>query len=171
MKTPVNGKMKMNFITGKIWLKTLVAVFVLAASPVMAQAEATPTPHRVLIKNISIFNGIDKTLITGKDVVLAGNKIDRLVDAGDASGGYDLVIDGKGGYLTPGLIDAHCYAVFGSDEEIFFNGDPAYVQIFAAKEMGEMLMRGVTTIRDQGGNTFGLTYCFLMRGENNNFMT
>ena len=81
------------------------------------------------------------------------------------------MIDGKGGYLTPGLIDAHCYAVFGSDEETFFNGDPAYVQIFAAKEMGEMLMRGVTTIRDQGGNTFGLTYCFLMRGENNNFMT
>ena len=110
----------------------------------------------VLITNVNIFNGTSKKLITGKDVVLKGNKIAKVIPAGSAGEGYAKVIDGKGGYLTPGIIDAHAHAVMGGDENAFFNGDQHYVQLFAAKELGEMLMRGVTTMRDAGGNTFSL---------------
>jgi imidazolonepropionase-like amidohydrolase len=111
----------------------------------------------ILIKNVKIFNGTDGTLITGKDVVILGNKIDKIIPAGGNEKGYHEVIDGKGGFLTPGLIDCHTHALLGVTEEEFFGGaQPAYVNIFAGKEAGETLMRGVTTIRDAAGDTYGL---------------
>ena len=109
-----------------------------------------------LIKNVNIFNGTSEELITGKDVVILGNKIDKIIDAGGSEDGYHEVIDGQGGYLTPGLIDCHAHATFGVSEEDFLYGDPAYIAIHSSKEMGEMLMRGVTTMRDAAGNTFAL---------------
>ena len=110
----------------------------------------------ILIKNVKIFNGTDGTLITGKDVVILGNKIDKIIPAGGNEKGYEEVIDGKGGFLTPGLIDSHWHATMGVDEEVFMEGDQAYVQLHSGMELGEMLMRGVTTIRDAAGNTFAL---------------
>lgn len=143
-----------------------VAVVALMAAPATAQQwskyrkDKPPATGdhagQMLITNVSIFNGTSGTLITGKDVVTKGNKIDQIVPAGSAGTGYDEVIDGKGGYLTPGLIDLHMHAAFGVSEEDFLHGDQAYVQIYSAMEMGEMLLRGVTTVRDAAGNTYGL---------------
>ena len=62
-----------------------------------------------LIKSVSIFNGTSDTLITGKDVVLEGNKIKSIIDAGSREEAYDRVIDGKGGTLMPGLNDVHTH--------------------------------------------------------------
>ena len=63
----------------------MIAVIALLAAPVMAQTASTDPPPKILIKNVSIFNGTSQTLITRKDVVLVGNKIDKLIPAG--SGG------------------------------------------------------------------------------------
>ncbi len=133
-----------------------LALVMIASVFVVAEEKEEATNTKVLITNVSIFNGTTKTLITGKDVVLSGNKIAMLVPAGSANDSFSEVIDGKGGYLTPGIIDAHAHAVMGADEGLFFNGDQNYIQLFAAKELDEMLMRGVTTMRDAGGNTFAL---------------
>lgn len=116
---------------------------------------AQTSDSSVLITNVKIFNGTSGELIRGKDVVVKGNKIYKIIPAGSKDG-YDVVIDGNDGFMSPGLIDVHSHAVMGADENIFFNGDPNYVQLFAAKEMKEMLLRGVTTIRDAGGNSFAL---------------
>jgi imidazolonepropionase-like amidohydrolase len=73
--------------------------------------------HRILIKNVSIFDGQNANLITGKNVILHGNKIEGLVSSSmteSSEEGYQKVIDGKGGYLTPGLlIDCHWHTMFG----------------------------------------------------------
>ncbi|MDR9829426.1 amidohydrolase family protein [Vibrio sp. FNV 38] len=113
-------------------------------------------PAKTLIKNVSIFNGVSKELIIGKDLIVVENKISKIVNSGSDESDYLTIIDGQGGYLTPGLIDSHSHAVMGSGVGIFFNADPNYIQLFATKELKEMLMRGVTTIRDAGGNTFAL---------------
>ncbi|MGB5440676.1 MAG: hypothetical protein WBN90_13640 [Gammaproteobacteria bacterium] len=44
----------------------------------------------------------------------------------------------------------------GTTEQEYFAGDQNYVAIHSAKEAGEQLMRGVTTVRDTSGNVFGL---------------
>ena len=143
----------------------LVAIAYMAPS---LSAEANSTYHKdsppatadhsgaVLITNVSIFNGTDGGLITGKDVVIKGNTIEKLIPAGSGGSGYDTVIDGKGGYLTPGLIDSHSHATMGVEESDYMSGDQADVQIHSAVEMGEMLLRGVTTMRDAAGNSFGI---------------
>lgn len=150
--------------------RIITAVFLVAIACMAPSlpAEAHSTYHKdsppatadhsgeVLITNVSIFNGTDGGLITGKDVVIKGNTIEKLIPAGSGGSGYDTVIDGKGGYLTPGLIDSHSHATMGVEESDYMSGDQAYVQIHSAVEMGEMLLRGVTTIRDAAGNSFGI---------------
>ena len=123
---------------------------------VPAAAQAGDHAGEILITNVSIFDGTSETLITGRDVVLKGNTIADVIPAGSGGSGYAEVIDGKGGYLTPGLIDSHSHATMGVEESDYMAGDQAYVQIHTAMELGEMLMRGVTTMRDAAGNTFGL---------------
>ena len=145
-----------------------LAVIAMTAAPALAQDSkynkdevpaASTGPDKaqeILITNVSIFNGTSGTLITGRDVVLNGNKIAALIPAGSGGTGYAQVIDGKGGYLTPGLIDSHTHSTMGVEESDYMEGDQAYVQVHSAVELGEMLMRGVTTIRDAAGSSFGL---------------
>jgi len=71
--------------------------------------------HQKLIKNVSIFNGESEDLITGHDLVLEGHKIVDLILASGSEDGCDAVIDGKGGFLTPGLIDIHWHTMLGVD--------------------------------------------------------
>lgn len=112
--------------------------------------------HRTLIKNISIFNGTSQDLIKGQDLVLLNNLIEKILPAGSQEDAYGKVIDGKGGYLSPGLIDNHLHLMMGVSQAEFFNGPFQYVTCMAVREMEDMLMRGVTTCRDVGGNVFGL---------------
>lgn len=156
------------------WIRQLIVLVALTgvAMPALAGNEASSKFHKdkvpvaaqaderqdeILITNVNIFNGTEGKLIKGQDVVIKGNKIAGLVPRGDKAD-YAQVIDGKGGYLTPGLIDAHHHTLLGVSEEEFFGGAPeTYVSIFAGKELAETLQRGVTTVRDAAGDTYGLT--------------
>ena len=109
-----------------------------------------------LIKNVSIFNGTSGTLITGQDVVLNGNKIAKLIPAGGDDSAYGTVIDGKKGYLTPGLINAHWHCVLALPAGVVLSSPAQYIAAVATWEAEKLLMRGFTTIRDAGGNTAGL---------------
>jgi len=129
-------------------LMALMAVTATAATPGKAETR--------LIKNVSIFDGTSEKLITGKDVVLAGNKISKIIPAGSGGDQYDHVIDGKGGYLTPGLIDVHWHSVLALDPFKVMYSPASYITAVATWESGELLKRGVTTIRDAGGHTAGL---------------
>ena len=134
------------------WLEVVAAITTLV-TPVVAQE--TKAPPQTLITNVSIFDGTSEKLITGRDIVVSGNKIASLIPAGSGGSRYAQVIDGKGGYLTPGLIDVHWHMGMGVNEREYF-GDQAYVAIHSAKEAEQQLMRGVTTVRDAAGNVFGL---------------
>ena len=136
-------------------IATAIAVIALLVAPVMAQTASTDSQQKILITNVSVFNGTSEKLITGKDVVLVGNKIDKIIPAGSGGSGYTQVIDGKGGYLTPGLIDVHWHMNMGVEERDYF-GDQNFVALFSAMEAEQQLMRGVTTVRDTAGNVFGL---------------
>lgn len=109
-----------------------------------------------LITNVSIFNGDSEELITGYDVVIGGHKILCLIPSGSPEFGYDAVIDGKGGFLTPGLIDIHWHTMLSLPMPTIMNKSKAYVAAVACMESKRLLMRGVTTIRDAAGDVFGI---------------
>ena len=110
-----------------------------------------------LIKNVNIFDGTSEKLIAGKDVTLASNKIDKIIDAGSQEDGYGTVIDGGGGTLMPGLIDSHTHiAICANIPEIMGVYPMDYVLALAGVEASRYLMRGFTTVRDVGGPTLGL---------------
>ena len=111
----------------------------------------------VLIKNVSIFDGMSDKLITGQDLVLDGNKIDSMIPTGGSEEQYQEVIDGGGGTLMPGLIDAHTHlAICANIPEIMGVYPMDYVLGLACVEAQRYLMRGFTTVRDVGGPTLGL---------------
>jgi imidazolonepropionase-like amidohydrolase len=121
-----------------------------------AEPDKPPEDTSVLIKNVSIFNGTSEKLITGKDVVIKGNVIEGLIKSGSDESGYDQVVDGKGGYLTPGLIDVHYHAVLGLEPAAMASAPKSYVVSVATWELSEVLKRGVTTVRDAGGDVAGI---------------
>ena len=108
----------------------LVTAMVLMGNYTLMAQEA----KEVLIKNINIFNGTSEQLITGKDVVLLGNKIKAIIPAGGNEKGYEEVIDGKGGYLTPGLIDAHWHTMLALPYGVVFSSPTQYLDAVATYE-------------------------------------
>ena len=69
------------------------------------------------------------------------------------------VIDGKGGYLIPGLIDSHQHIMLskGTGPQDIINNQLVYTPAYNAIPQGQiMLNMGVTTIRDTGGNSVEL---------------
>lgn len=98
----------------------------------------------ILIKNVSIFNGRDSTLLLDKDVLIEGSIIMSIAD--NLSPGMNTrVVDGKGKTLMPGLIDSHVH-LSGSGAVPWENqkADIAY-------NLQAYLYAGITTIYDLGG--------------------
>jgi imidazolonepropionase-like amidohydrolase len=68
-----------------------------------------------------------------------------------------LIIEGKGKYLMPGLIDAHAHLMLESITlPSLLTSDFGYMNLYAAHFAEKQLMRGFTTVRDMGGNSFSL---------------
>jgi imidazolonepropionase-like amidohydrolase len=135
----------------------LAALLVALSHPVEAQQTPPVESEATLFKNVRIFDGKSSTLSPSSNVLVRGNKIERVstspitVDAGTR------VIDGGGRTLMPGLIDVHWHAmtIRGTPADLIF-GDVGYNNLIAADEAKDTLMRGFTTVRDVGGPVFGL---------------
>ncbi len=113
----------------------------------------------ILIKNVEIFNGKDKSTIKG-NILIKNNIISQISTneiASVAPSENLMIVDGKGKFLMPGLIDAHWHAYLCCNTMMeLLTGDPSFAQLVAGKEAAATLQRGFTTIRDAGGPVFGL---------------
>ena len=136
------------FYTMLIIMTLLVAV---ALPQTQAQEKKEP-PTQVLITNVNVWDGNSDS--TKKvDVLVEGNKIKRI---GKINAPKAIKIDGKGGTLTPGLIDMHQHLTLNGGTGAGNNWD-AYVQgAHASRAAQYLLMLGFTTIRDIAGNSIGL---------------
>ncbi len=112
-----------------------------------------PGSTRILITNVSVWDGTSDGVVAA-DVLVEGNKITEVASEISAPGA--TVIDGKGGVVTPGLIDMHQHLTLNGGT-MAGNSWDAYVQGAHASRAAEYLLRsGFTTIRDIAGNTIGL---------------
>jgi imidazolonepropionase-like amidohydrolase len=83
----------------------LVSFFSLIGQSAFAQSS-------LLINNVQIFNGKDEKTITG-NVLVVDNLISKISTTPIATDktGNTKIIDGKGKFLMPGLIDAHWHSI------------------------------------------------------------
>ena len=124
-----------------------------------AAAAQTTVAGATLFQNVRIFDGTGKSLSAPSNVLVRGNRIERISSAPialDPAAG-SVVIDGGGRTLMPGLIDMHWHTLLvrPSFTELL-TVDLGYLNVLAAAEATATLMRGFTTVRDVGGPAFGL---------------
>ena len=76
-------------------------------------AHAQQPPPAVLFQNVRIFDGEASALSPPSNVLIRGNKIERISTTAIASddGANTRIIDGGGRTLMPGLIDMHWHAI------------------------------------------------------------
>jgi len=128
-------------------------------APQLPAAPTAKTTTSTLFQNVRVFNGTSATLSGPSYVLVKGNTIVQIsatpLDAAATAGAQ--VIDGHGRTLMPGLIDAHWHSMMAAPPlNALVGGDTRYLTVIAAAESTRTLMRGFTTVRDVGGNVFGL---------------
>ncbi|MCB5309804.1 metal-dependent hydrolase family protein [Yersinia massiliensis] len=133
-----------------------VAAAVPSAKPQNKDIAANAVHVKAFI-NVRVFDGVSDNLRDGLRVLVEGNKISS-VEPADAPLSADVeVIDGQGGVLMPGLIDAHWHAIMARPSMMTaMTADFNYIQALAIAEADATLLRGFTTVRDMGGPVFGL---------------
>jgi imidazolonepropionase-like amidohydrolase len=133
------------------------AVLGILVELVSAQAQDKTPKNQVLITNVNIFDGKTDKLATNRSVLVEGNLIKIIGDQSLKANKDATIIDGGGRILMPGLIESHAHltwaAVSMTDLQ---NSLPGYEQVVATVQAKNMLMRGVTSVRDMGGPVFGL---------------
>jgi len=117
----------------------------------------------LVITNVRVFDSVTGELRDGPVTIAEG----RIVSIGSrAIGSYETMadatrdvpqLDGRGGTVVPGLIDAHFHAYGIALEARGLESRPlSYVALAAARRLGRALRRGFTTVRDVGGGDPGM---------------
>jgi len=139
-----------------IIVSTLVLPILLGEAALGQNADTAAATAPVLFRNVRIFDG-QSGLVTGpSDVLVRGNRIERIAANQSPEPGATL-IEGNGRTLMPGLIDMHWHTMLASPPlAVAMAADENYLALLAGIEAERTLMRGFTTVRDVGGPSFGL---------------
>ncbi len=114
--------------------------------------------NQILIRNVRVFDGNSSTLSKATQVLIVDNKIKEISTTASKSASKKAnIINGGGRVLIPGLSDTHVHLSFATIPiAVLLNGMPGYNHIRSTIDARDMLMRGITSVRDMGGAVFGL---------------
>ena len=145
----------------RVQIAALTALLAASCLPDRTKADpgTPPSQSTVLFQDVRIFDGKSDSLSAPSNVLVRGNKIDKIstdpISIDDIAG--VTIINCGGRTLMPGLIDAHWHAMLVRPNPVEALGsDIGYLNLLAGAEATATLMRGFTTIRDMGGPVFGL---------------
>ena len=123
---------------------------------IVAPAWAQDTPSVTVFTNVNVFDGLNEALIENANVTVTGNLISA-VSTEDVDTEGATVIDGGGRTLIPGLTDAHWHMSLAElPQTAALFGDAFEVGARTVIAAERTLMRGFTTVRDLGGNSFSV---------------
>jgi len=145
-------------------LSLLLAMVSLGYIVAPARADApvateTQPPAATVFQNVRIFDGKGGQLSAPSNVLVRGNRIERisLTPIPIDRRADTMVVDGGGRTLMPGLIDVHWHAMLvRPTPAALLVADVGYTNLVAGAEAKDTLLRGFTTVRDVGGPAFGL---------------
>lgn len=82
----------------------------------------------------------------------------EIVEIGDVTAGPDAdIVDCKGKFILPGLIDCHVHVKAESANLNDWSVNSSFLTAYATSEMKRMLTSGFTAVRDAAGGDFGLS--------------
>ncbi|HET8714036.1 MAG TPA: amidohydrolase family protein [Gemmatimonadales bacterium] len=119
-------------------MRRLMSVTLLAGaalSPALAWQQ--PATRSYIVRNVQVIAMTGNDSARTADVLIRGRTIAQIVPAGTAAARGATVIDGRGRYLIPGLIDSH-------------------VHVKAQDPLFLFLAAGVTTVQNMSGRPFHL---------------
>jgi imidazolonepropionase-like amidohydrolase len=107
------------------------------------------------ILNAAIFNGEGEELFEGGLRIENGVIVE--VSGGVVPGPEDAIIDARGAFVGPGLIDNHMHAYGVSLNMMEMEASPkSWVALKGSRRLESALRRGFTTVRDVAGGDIGL---------------
>jgi imidazolonepropionase-like amidohydrolase len=116
-------------------------------------------PQRLLIKNGTLIDGTGADPAPNHVIVVEGSSI-KHVGTRDNSmrpeDPDDIVLDAKGKYILPGLIDSHCHISLHQGElpGVRYTSTAEFCTLWAARSVARVLHAGVTSIAVPGGKWF-----------------
>lgn len=155
-KIDTNPIIDLLFLNGFSLAITLVMTSILFAG---SAAAGTPSPTIVLFENVKVFDGKSSKLSGPTNVLVRGNIIEKISSAPIPvnKSATTRIIKGEGRTLMPGLIDAHFHMMMTATPlHTALNGDPGYLNLIAAREAKNTLLRGFTSVRDLAGPVFSI---------------
>jgi imidazolonepropionase-like amidohydrolase len=111
---------------------------------------------KILVKNVNVFDGMNNKITESANIVIEDNLVTDITQEEIPEEGFDDLIDARGNWAIPGLIDAHVHigatAGFAAIDQMTTDE----VVLRAGKLAHDMLYRGFTTVRDVASPTVGL---------------
>jgi imidazolonepropionase-like amidohydrolase len=141
-------------------MRLCVICFYLAGLCIWALVQPPPAlsqeqkPNQILFTNVNIFDGKSDELAEGMSVLVEANYIKEVGKSINAPNA--IIVDGEGRTMTPGLIDMHQHVMLNPPEgtaSYQTKWDDAAGGAFAHYHLvNNMLLKGITTIRDIAGD-------------------
>lgn len=111
---------------------------------------------KLLIKNVNLIDGTGSEEIVKTDVLVEDGRFTQIKPDALEDGGTEI-IDAEGGYMLPGMIDAHVHMMFELKPlEQRLTTPFSYNFYAAAQYLKTTLNAGVTSVRDALGSDLGL---------------
>jgi imidazolonepropionase-like amidohydrolase len=115
--------------------------------------------HRFVLDNATVLDVVGGKMLLNHRVVIKGKRIERVEpvqpDSPAAAAGETFDVQGR--TVMPGLCDTHVHVTaWTANLTELMRTSPTYTAARAAEILHGMLMRGFTTVRDEGGADYGL---------------
>ncbi len=110
---------------------------------------------RTLLANANIFDGRHEKIVRG-NILIEDSKIIEITKKYDPIFENTKIIDLKGQYVMPGLIDAHVHVTANLTDLHQEHEHQACIYAKCFQTMNQMLLRGFTSVRDAGGADAGI---------------
>jgi imidazolonepropionase-like amidohydrolase len=145
----------------------LLAALTVAAASLLARPSEPPA---LVIRDVTVIDGNGTPGRPGQTVVIRDGRIAALGPAGSVRvPAGSRVLDGRGRWLIPGLIDMHAHVTLGPVTGVATGALRMTLDTsVASRSLASLLAAGVTTIRDPGTASAGLAVAIrdsVARGE------